>query len=171
MEVHQLQLRYVAEEDRIFFRLNTRTGEELRFWLTRRYVGLLRPVVRKLMVSDYAKADPAHAAHAAEIMDFERAKLEEQTSFKDDFEEGSGNFPLGKAPLVLAQIKVKERGGMKMLCLYPKSGSGIELPLSKELVNPLYSLLNAAIRQAQWRLPEEEVTAEQSGVGTELTVH
>ena len=42
----QMQMLYVSEEDRILFRVNSTSGEEFRFWLTRRYVLLLIKVLK-----------------------------------------------------------------------------------------------------------------------------
>jgi len=43
MRIHQLQVTYLMEHDRILVRLNTHCAEELRLWLTRRMVRNLFP--------------------------------------------------------------------------------------------------------------------------------
>jgi len=40
-QMHQIQMSYVSTEDRILFRLNTKSRQEFRFWMTRRYTGIL----------------------------------------------------------------------------------------------------------------------------------
>ena len=42
-QLHQMQIVFVPEQDRLLFRLNTtgRQQQEFRFWLTRRYVRIL----------------------------------------------------------------------------------------------------------------------------------
>jgi hypothetical protein len=39
--LHQMTMSYVAEEDRILFRLSTKDKKEYRMWLTRRFIGVL----------------------------------------------------------------------------------------------------------------------------------
>ncbi|QLQ33522.1 MAG: hypothetical protein HZT40_20145 [Candidatus Thiothrix singaporensis] len=47
----QIQARYVEEEDRILLRINTVADEEFRFWLTRRFLRRLSPVLQEGLMS------------------------------------------------------------------------------------------------------------------------
>ena len=62
MRIHQLNLKYVPEQDRLLLRINTKTGEELRLWLSRRLTLGVLPLLRKLTSEQAAKS----AALAAE---------------------------------------------------------------------------------------------------------
>ena len=50
MDVHQLSIAFVAEQDRLLARVNTREGQELQFWLTRRIALGLAPLMDRLLI-------------------------------------------------------------------------------------------------------------------------
>ena len=47
----QIQIRFAPVEDRLLMRLSTDDGAEFRFWLTRRYVRIMWPILHQLTVS------------------------------------------------------------------------------------------------------------------------
>ena len=50
--INQIQMRFVPLEDRVLWRLNTVDSSGYQFWLTRRYVKLLWPVLLKMLTAD-----------------------------------------------------------------------------------------------------------------------
>ena len=48
-QMHQIQLSYVSTEDRILFRMNTKSRQEFRFWMTRRYTGILWSTLARVL--------------------------------------------------------------------------------------------------------------------------
>ncbi len=48
MQIHQLNIQYQADQDRVLARINTSAGTELRLWLTRRLTLGLLPLLRKV---------------------------------------------------------------------------------------------------------------------------
>ena len=48
MRLHQIRIDYHQEQDRLLLRISTDDSSELRFWLTRRFVKGLWPVLMKM---------------------------------------------------------------------------------------------------------------------------
>ena len=48
MNIYQVCINYVNEEDRLLARINTREGQELRFWLTRRLSLAVMPLLEQV---------------------------------------------------------------------------------------------------------------------------
>ena len=57
MNIHQLNLKFDAEQDRLLVRINTSTQIELRLWLTRRLTVGVLPMLRKLVTRQLERAD------------------------------------------------------------------------------------------------------------------
>ncbi len=62
MRLHQLNLKFDAEQDRLLLRINTSTQLELRLWLTRRLTVGVLPLIRKLVSDQVAKAEALDTA-------------------------------------------------------------------------------------------------------------
>ena len=148
-----MQLSYVAEEDRILLRMNTRARQEFRFWLTRRYVELLwhtiSKVVEKREVQETKVRD--ELKKAAQIQE-KHDKTVEKSDFKTQYQE-STYLPLGEEPAVLFSAGIKpDPQGRAMLCMHPKNGQGIELALNDQIVHSLCKLLADTTDKAKWGL-------------------
>ena len=94
--ITQLNVTYVAEEDRVLFRFNTHDGQEFRLWLT-------RATVRQLLAVGAQASVLAHAAQhalpqAQAIAQFKQQSVEQQARFSDY--KPAAQTPLGEAPLL-----------------------------------------------------------------------
>ena len=79
--ITQLNVTYVAEEDRVLFRFNTHDGQEFRLWLT-------RATVRQLLAVGAQASVLAHAAQhalpqAQAIAQFKQQSVEQQARFSE----------------------------------------------------------------------------------------
>lgn len=153
MQLHQLNLQFDPEQDRLIFRMNTTQREEIRFYLTRRFVRLLWPVLQDLLKNDFRRREPETAHLADTMLAFEQESVVSRMDTSQDFARGGEQFPLGKKPVLLSRIKVKKmpRGG-DMLCLHPREGQGIEFPVNSRFLHMFCSALKDVIKKAQWDL-------------------
>ena len=73
--LHQVHVEFAPAEDRILLKLNTMDREELRFWLTRKFVKTFWDTLQKLLAeSGRAAAQPDPALKKAMVeLDQERA--------------------------------------------------------------------------------------------------
>ncbi len=153
--ISQLQMVYVAEEDRILFRVNSTDKKEFRFWLTRRYVILLLKVL-----GDHKQVDPDISLQAtpqakAAIQDFKAEKAIGDASFDQKFNDEDNEYPLGQDIKLAFKLSYNLRDdGSMQLGVQPKTGQGINIVLNQEINITMTRLLMTAVRNAEWRLEE-----------------
>ncbi|MFW6331803.1 MAG: hypothetical protein ACOC23_00735 [Thermodesulfobacteriota bacterium] len=155
MQIHQLNLSFSPEEDRIIFKFNTVQKEEFRFWITRRFLKILVPVLRKLLKAEYVRREPNKAHIADALMEFEQDRVISKSNFQKAYAVDIQDFPLGKDAILFTQIRLKKGPRGDILCLLPKQGRGIELGADHRFLHALCRLLKDVVRKADWNLGEE----------------
>ena len=158
-QLHQMQFTYVPVEDRILFRMNTKTRQEFRFWMTRRYVQILWNTILKVLKD---RASPP----AAEMPDdkplpepMKEAKIQVEheqivgnSDFKTEYQESS-YLPLGESPTLLFSVGIKPGpNNLALLVLNPQKGQGVEMALNDQIVHSLCKLLSETAAKADWKL-------------------
>ena len=132
MHVHQLSITYVPEQDRILVRVNTKQGQELQFWFTRRLTLGLTPLLDRAVTEHAARqAGPAtsHVAAMDAMSKMAMAQFQRAETLKSsDFTTPSGSEQL---------TGVAEHRSLQM---------GLTDPLMHAFVH----LLERAVAQSQW---------------------
>lgn len=160
-QMHQMQLSYVSTEDRLLFRLNTKERQEFRFWMTRRYVGILWHTLNQLL----SKPDPVHEADVPEkgpvlhdplvesaMKEIKHQEMVSQADFKTQYQESS-YLPLGETPSLLFSVGIKPNPeGQAMICMHPEKGEGIEMVLNEQILHSLCQLIIDTTSKADWKL-------------------
>lgn len=152
--LEQFNAAYDAMQDRILMRIRTSDGAEYRFWITRRFLSLLWPLLMKMADGFSARksTDPLTRSTLAELAHGEALG---QADFSSQYVEGT-LFPLGVDPVLLARISLKPLvGETQTLVLLPQEGQGINLDLDEKLVHILARLLQQAATAAEWALKLE----------------
>ena len=155
--IKQLQLSYSAEEDRVLLRVNTSNNEEFRFWLTRRFCGILSQALQSHRASDPDVATQPTEVARQVVQSFKRDAANSTGNFKDDFTE-SETFPLGDAPMLAFKLSYRIENESLHLSIVPKSGSGINLVLNSDLNFNVSKLLRGAVAKADWGLDLGQAT-------------
>lgn len=150
----QIQARYIAEEDRVLMRMNTVTSEEFRFWLTRRFLQRLWPVLQEaLMASPHIQQQQDFSSQQA-VLAFEHEKAHSKALFHNNFTE-SDNLPLGTDPLLVTTANFRHLEGLNFsISLHNPSQQGIDMTLTNDLLHLWCKLLDEAVQQAAWSMPE-----------------
>lgn len=146
----QMQMLYVSEEDRILFRVNSTSGEEFRFWLTRRYVLLLTKVLK-----DYADKDPDVCAQVTPaeknaVEEFKQEKRISDANFTMQFTEESSSYPLGESILLAFKLSFSIKDTILQLSIQPKEGRGINFVINQEINASMIQLLKTAAEKGGW---------------------
>ncbi|MGV6809308.1 MAG: hypothetical protein ACWA5U_05475 [bacterium] len=145
-------------EDRILLRLNTTAKEEFRFWLTRRFLKRLFPVMERNFESipEVASQNTADNRHA--VMQFQRQEIAQRTDFSTPFEKKAEAYPLGKSAIVVSQAKlVPAHDGQFHLALKDEHNRGIDVTFDSEVLYLLQSLLYEALQKTDWDLLLEPI--------------
>lgn len=145
MSIRQLQVATDAIQDRLILRVGTSANEEIRIYITRRFLREIWPHLTGMLHGHLAATPglPGIAAQDAEATCFEQA-----------FVEDNPTYPLGAAPLLASEAAVEATGGGKArLVLREGRERSFNLHLTAELLQALCAMLRAANEQARWDLP------------------
>ena len=150
--LRQLNATYDAVQDRVLLRVATSTEQEFRFWITRRFMGLLWKAITRVLEA-FAKARaPGDPLLAAGLADFAETRAMQGADFATPFG-GGEQFPLGDAPILLARVTVLSgASGRQILRLTPEQGQGIDLVLDENLAQLFGPLLRQATIAGNWAL-------------------
>jgi len=153
--LHQIQIQYAPAEDRGLLRVNTTDGAEYRFWLTRRFVVLLWPLLVRALDTDGHAATQRGATERAAVRAFEHHKAVGDSNFATPFQPGSAT-PLGGAPVLLGRAALHPvAAGGYLLSLHPLQGQGIDLTFDGTMLHSFSKLLDDMVRSAEWQLDHE----------------
>ena len=152
MRLHQIKIDYVAEQDRLLMQLATSNEQEVRMWLTRRFVKLLWPLMVKLAEEASPRirtqADP-EARKALLSLEHEEAMA--RADFSKPYDDSVRAMPLGEEPLLLARIQTAhDSSGQPVVAMHPAEGQGVTLTFDSVLLHSLCRLLQAAVAKSDW---------------------
>lgn len=150
-QLEQFSASYDSGQDRMLLRIRSNDDAEYRFWLTRRYLALLWPILMK-MADDFSALKTSDPLTRNTLAELAHGEAVGKADFASQYKEGS-LFPLGEQPVLLARITVKPlQGSTQTLTLLPQEGQGINLDLDERLVHVLARLLQQAAVVAEWGL-------------------
>jgi hypothetical protein len=166
MQVHQMSVTYVPEQDRILMRINTREGDEMRIWLTRRLMAGLWPLLTKMVTEHLLKLEGAGSSLAVAddslrkmLTDFRKEEFLSKADFDTPYQEGSAHLPLGEEPLLVTDVDaVPQASGPLSLSFNERPAGGeqprsFNLEMQPKLMQGLMYLLEQALAHSQWREP------------------
>lgn len=173
-QLEQFSASYDAAQDRILLRIRSSDDAEFRFWITRRYLALLWPVLMKIADAFSARksVDPLTRSTLSELA---HGKAVGNADFATEYHAGS-IFPLGEDPLLLARINVGSISAeWRTLTLLPQLGQGVNLKLDEKLLHVLARLLQQTAAAADWGLSldvgGERAAAEPVQAGSPRLLH
>ncbi len=161
MELHQIQVTYSAEEDRLLCRTSFKGEDEglqeIRVWLTRRMVQRLWPVIIDALEKQVTLDQPLAAHASAEIVGMDHfasiEEIRESGSFNNPYETSIQAYPLGEAPILVANANFTLNPNQPIrMNLTPLEGPGFEIGFSQTVLHGFCSLLKDAVKTAEWDL-------------------
>ncbi|MFT4560781.1 MAG: hypothetical protein ACI9BW_000516 [Gammaproteobacteria bacterium] len=150
-QIQQIQIKFVAVEDRLLLRVSSSDELEFRFWLTRRFVKLITPAIENALKGSPTVLTQASPIAKKEVFAFEHQKAVNNSDFKTPFKESPKQLPLGSDPILLAKLQMRRNAdGTMTMALAPEQGAGIDLALNPNLLHSLAELVSNGIRLAEW---------------------
>lgn len=150
MQIRQLQVACDHLQDRLLLRIATQADEEVRIWLTRRFLRDLWPHLAGLLGQQPAPLAPLAAA--TDALPAEAPPIE-APSFEQAFRDDKATYPLGATPLLTSEIKFDTMSdGSFNLTFREGRERSFLLPLTPDLLQMLCAMLRAGAEQAQWNL-------------------
>ena len=177
MDVHQLSIAFVAEQDRLLARVNTREGQELQFWLTRRIALGLAPLMDRLLIEQVARQGGPATSHLASLdalskkamADFQRSDSLRGADFATPYQPSGDSKPLFDTPLLVTDLNVTPKGKSAVHMQFVEKLPGcdgqrsFETALQDQMVYAFVHLLEVAIASAQWCEPAASAAASPAG--------
>lgn len=145
-QLQQLNISYLAKEDRLLFKARIGTNTEFRIWFTRRFTGLLLKLLEEKMKSFGGAEAIAVSKDTQQVI--------KQGAFDKKYEEPQvPEFPFGENGFVACQIKSgTDKAGNLHLQILPERGQGMNLRMDKKLLFMLHNLVVQGITHANWNL-------------------
>jgi hypothetical protein len=169
MDIHQLQVSYQMEQDRLLVRLNTHSGEELRLWLTRRMIKNLFPhMIRASIETDAATTHPTShdGADSRALSQFRKQESLQRADFQTQFNGEASVLPMGKEPLLVTTVHITplEAGALRLAFeeSTPEATPGrrFEVILAPPLLHGFMHLLESALKHTDWGITLAEPSEE-----------
>lgn len=175
MNVHQLSITYVPEQDRILVRVNTKQGQELRFWFTRRLALGLTPLLDHAVTEHVARQGGPATSHLVSSDDlakkamtqFQRAETLKSSDFATPYKSPEVSVPIFEQPLLVTEVNVAPQASGQLRMSFSEKLTGIkehrsfQMGLADQLIHAFVHLLERAVVQSQWRevAPTTQVAA------------
>lgn len=161
MNIHQVNVAYVIEQDRLLIRINSQGGEEFRIWLTRRLGLQLVPVLDRSSQNQLQTQMPAldPAAPPSEqrqqmMRNFEKEAAAYQGDYQTPFRDQPSALPLGEEPLLVTELKLTPLSDGKLQVALmeklPHRKRDMQLLMDVTLTQGLLRLLHQAISASGW---------------------
>ena len=152
MKLHQINLEYVPEQDRLLMRISSGAGEEILLWLTRRCVKLLWPGLLNLAQTVPDIATQSHDVKTALLGMRHEAALA-KTDFSKPYDGTSLERPLGTDPILVSRMQITHnKDGSFVLTLLPNKGQGVHVALDEALLHSVCGLLRKIVAKTDWEL-------------------
>lgn len=171
MQIHQLNLKFDAEQDRLLVRINTSTQVELRLWLTRRLTVGVLPLLRKLVAGQLEKSDQPAApddapsksttAATAKVREFlgeiKRDAVLRNSDFATPYKEPEGSTaPPDAGALLVTEVAITPLPSGHLRVKFTGRPGGatanrdVQIDLDDNLMHGFLHLLEKAYVNSQW---------------------
>ncbi len=147
MQISQIQAAADAIQDRLVLRIAGGNNEEIRVFVTRRFLKELWPGLVAMLHSHLGAATPA-------------AGLPPPADFSQPYRNEDPVFPLGATPLLPAEARIEPAGhGQCTLTLREPRERSLTFKLTAPLLQALCAMLRSAAETAQWDLALDNLPA------------
>ena len=151
MSIRQFNATYVAEEDRVLFRLTTTSSEEYRLWLTRVRVSEILAMGEKAAVVKVAQVESNLLPQQAQaVAEFKQQAAKQSTQFTEF--QPAQRLPLGAEPLLVKGLKMEVQDLAVVLHMEVNFGRMLSLKLNEDMVSKLRILLEKISENARWQI-------------------
>lgn len=159
MHIHQFQVSYVAEHDRILVRMNSKAGQEQRLWLTRRMLRGLYPHMEKVsaqLVVPHA-APAGHDGAAQSAMDtYQRQEALHNADFDTPFQSPNTLLDAADAPLLVTTAHIQLQGKESLVMRFEETLTGakdsrqMEIQMQADTLIALLHVIGLALQGSDW---------------------
>jgi hypothetical protein len=155
--VNQLQIAVDAVQDRLLLRIATNGNEEIRIFITRRFLRELWPTLAKTLATMNQLEVRTLAVDAAEAAAI-------SGSFDEAFRTDNPIYPLGSKPLLANEMSLEsDEDGAFRMTLREGRERRFSMNVNDELMQALCAMLRAGSETAGWDLTLDYTTTDHTG--------
>jgi len=154
-KLHQVHVEYAPAEDRLLLKFNTVNREELRFWLTRKFVKSFWDALQKLLGDTGGAGTFSDPVLRKAMVGLEQERAAPADRFRQPFAEKPSKFPLGEAPVLVIGFtygQPQRIGGTGRIAFETESGHEVTLPADSTLLHSLSKMLLGINAKTGWDL-------------------
>lgn len=153
LTLHQISMRYSPIEDRVLLVFTAKEGADYRFWMTRRFVGLLWQGLLKILGSYPALKGFVDSRVREAVLSMRHAEAVQGADFKTPFR-GTGTPPGDdpQAPLLTGVTGTPKPDGTTRFQFQTKDGGPFQCALNEQLLHAFCHLLIDVTTKAGWDL-------------------
>lgn len=151
--LHQMTVTYVPEEDRLLFRVGTTEKSEYRFWLTRRFVGVLWNAITDTMKNNPNIKNNLTPRVKDAIVAMSHQEALQDANFSTPHVEDNTNLTEGSGPLLVIGGSLKQASdSITKLNLKTSSEMYYNISMNHQMLHALCHLLITTSETANWNL-------------------
>jgi hypothetical protein len=188
MQIHQLNLKYDQEQDRLQLRINTSTGQEIRLWLSRRLTVGVLPLMRKLTAEQTAKSAALAAEQGAAfsardpkiremLSEFNKDATLRSSDFVTPFKEAKPDSSNAAPALLVNEVTITPLANGHLAVKFSGHGANtpanqkqdVRIDLDERLMYGFMHLLETAFRASQWGVCAVTPLDAETGSGKDAT--
>jgi hypothetical protein len=148
--ITQVNIRFIPEEDRLLFSMNTTDKQQFRFYFTRRWVKLFWPNLTKILEAEMPDASFDTPSKEAAVA-FQHEVAMSDAEYDKPFETENVTYPWGDEPLVATEVRFKEPPmELPSIGIYAANGIGLEFNCGHKILHYFYQVLPEATERAGW---------------------
>ena len=169
MNIHQMQISYSAQEDRIILNINSKENEEMRLLLTRRIVtsfwDILNRTITHTLTNEPKLNDmqeipvasiPQNAGKEATLKQMEQQihhqNIINESDYKTPFNTGD-TFPMGEAPILVEKITINTYENDNIVFIFESTHEkDMRLNLNLQILHNLSDLLARVMPITEWNI-------------------
>ena len=151
MQLHQMNLGYDVQHDRLLLRVATTDSLEYRLWLTRRMVKGLWPGLVQLMQNTPMARQQAEPGAKQAVVEFQREQALAQTQFGGAYDGERMQPAVPGEPMLVWAVRMRPNpDGGNDLEFLPKDGPGLHMRLQDAMIHAFAKLLQDTMRTTDW---------------------
>ncbi len=151
--LHQIQLAYKPEQDRLLLRARTSSGAEYRIWLTRRFVARIWPLLLRALASDPGVTSQHTPETRDAVLAFQHERALSRVDFSEHYDEQVSDLPLGEEPVLASSLDSRQGPGDTHVFTFRSStDQSVQLRLHKGMLHAFCKLLQDTASKAEWGL-------------------
>lgn len=149
--ISQVNLRFIPDEDRFVFSMNTYDNQQFCFYFTRRWIKLFWPNLTKILEVGMGSLEGVDKEAKEAAMTFYHESMLLDAEYDKPFQSEGMSRPWGETPLIATEIRLREPPTeLPSIGIYAANGIGLEFACDNKILHYLYQVLPQAAARAGW---------------------